>query len=154
MSLRSSARSQGCEALFHVAADYRLWTPDPQALYRSNVEGTRHVLEAARRAGVERIVYTSSVATIGLRADGRASDETDVARLDQMIGHYKRSKFLAEQWVRRGGALRIAGRDRQSVHTDRPRRCEADAHRAAGARRRDRSHAGLRGHRAQHRACR
>ncbi len=90
---------QGCEALFHVAADYRLWTPDPQALYRSNVEGTRHVIEAAQRAGVKRIVYTSSVATIGLRADGRASDETDVARLDQMIGHYKRSKFLAEQWV-------------------------------------------------------
>ncbi|MFI4868696.1 MAG: hopanoid-associated sugar epimerase [Steroidobacterales bacterium] len=89
----------GCEALFHVAADYRLWTPDPQALYRSNVEGTRHVVEAAQRVGVKRIVYTSSVATIGLRADGRASDETDVARLDEMIGHYKRSKFLAEQWV-------------------------------------------------------
>jgi len=89
----------GCEALFHVAADYRLWTPDPQALYRSNVEGTRHIIEAAQRAGLKRIVYTSSVATIGLRADGSASDETDVASLDQMIGHYKRSKFLAEQWV-------------------------------------------------------
>jgi len=90
---------QGCDALFHVAADYRLWTPEPQALYRSNVEGTRHVIEAAQRAGVRRIVYTSSVATIGLRADGRPSDESDVARLDEMIGHYKRSKFLAEQWV-------------------------------------------------------
>jgi dihydroflavonol-4-reductase len=88
-----------CEALFHVAADYRLWTPDPQALYRSNVEGTKNIVEAARRAGTARIVYTSSVATIGLRADGRPSDENDTGRLEQMIGHYKRSKFLAEQWV-------------------------------------------------------
>ena len=90
---------EGCEALFHVAADYRLWTPDPQVLYRSNVEGTRNIIDAARRTGVKRIVYTSSVATIGLRADGRASDETDGARLEEMIGHYKRSKFLAESWV-------------------------------------------------------
>ena len=90
---------EGCEALFHVAADYRLWTPDPQALYRSNVDGTRHIIEAARRAGTPRIVYTSSVAAVGLRSDGRASDESDLASLDQMIGHYKRSKFLAEQWV-------------------------------------------------------
>jgi len=96
----------GCEALFHVAADYRLWTPDPQALYRSNVEGTRNIVEAARRAGIKRIVYTSSVATIGLRSDGRPSDESDAASLEDMIGHYKRSKFLAESWVReaaRGG---------------------------------------------------
>ena len=89
----------GCEALFHVAADYRLWTPDPKLLYRSNVEGTRNIIEAARRSAVRRIVYTSSVATIGLRADGAPSDEADAGRLDQMIGHYKRSKFLAEQWV-------------------------------------------------------
>jgi dihydroflavonol-4-reductase len=88
-----------CEALFHVAADYRLWTPDPKALYRSNVEGTKNIVEAARRTGIGRIVYTSSVATIGLRADGRPSDENDAGRLDEMIGHYKRSKFLAEQWV-------------------------------------------------------
>jgi dihydroflavonol-4-reductase len=96
----------GCEALFHVAADYRLWTTDPQALYRSNVDGTRNIIEAARRCGTARIVYTSSVATIGLRADGRPSDENDFGRLEQMIGHYKRSKFLAEAWVReaaRGG---------------------------------------------------
>ena len=96
----------GCEALFHVAADYRLWTTDPQALYRSNVDGTRNIVEAARRCGTARIVYTSSVATIGLRADGRPSDENDVGRLEQMIGHYKRSKYLAEAWVRaaaRGG---------------------------------------------------
>jgi dihydroflavonol-4-reductase len=90
----------GCEALFHVAADYRLWTTDPQTLYRSNVDGTRNIVEAARRCGTGRIVYTSSVATIGLRADGRPSDENDVGRLEQMIGHYKRSKFLAEAWVR------------------------------------------------------
>jgi dihydroflavonol-4-reductase len=89
----------GCEALFHVAADYRLWTPDPKVLYRSNVEGTRNIIEAARRSAVRRIVYTSSVATIGLRADGGPSDEADAGRLEQMIGHYKRSKFLAEQWV-------------------------------------------------------
>ncbi len=90
----------GCEALFHVAADYRLWTPDPQLLYRTNVEGTRNVIEAARRAKVARIVYTSSVATVGLPADGSpGSEETPVALAD-MIGHYKRSKFLAEELVR------------------------------------------------------
>jgi dihydroflavonol-4-reductase len=91
---------EGCEALFHVAADYRLGARDPQALYRTNVEGTRNIIEAARRSGTRRIVYTSSVATIGLRADGRPSNEEDVARLDDMIGHYKRSKFIAENWVR------------------------------------------------------
>jgi dihydroflavonol-4-reductase len=88
-----------CEALFHVAADYRLWSADPQALYRSNVDGTRHVVEAAQRCGIRRIVYTSSVAAIGLRPDGQPSDESDLGRLELMIGHYKRSKFLAEQWV-------------------------------------------------------
>jgi dihydroflavonol-4-reductase len=93
------AALQGCEALFHVAADYRLWAPDPQALYRSNVDGTRNIVEAARRSDVKRVVYTSSVATIGLRPDSQPSDETDVAQLDAMIGHYKRSKFLAENWV-------------------------------------------------------
>jgi dihydroflavonol-4-reductase len=93
------AALQGCEALFHVAADYRLWAPDPQALYRSNVDGTRNIVEAARRSDVKRVVYTSSVATIGLRPDSEPSDETDVAPLDAMIGHYKRSKFLAENWV-------------------------------------------------------
>ncbi len=93
------AALDGCQALFHVAADYRLWAPDPQLLYRSNVDGTRNVIEAAGRSGVERVVYTSSVATIGLRADSQPSDETDVAPLDAMIGHYKRSKYLAENWV-------------------------------------------------------
>jgi dihydroflavonol-4-reductase len=96
-SLRPALR--GCEALFHVAAEYRLWTREPASLYRSNVAGTRLLLEAAREAGVARIVYTSSVATLRLRADGTASDESDVAQLSDMIGHYKRSKFLAEEWV-------------------------------------------------------
>ena len=90
----------GCTALFHVAADYRLWVPQPAAMYRTNVEGTRELLLAAAAAGVRRIVYTSSVATLGLRADRRPSDEATPATLADMIGHYKRSKFLAEQAVR------------------------------------------------------
>jgi dihydroflavonol-4-reductase len=90
----------GCQALFHVAADYRLWAPNPADLYAINVEGTRGLLLAAQRAGVERIVYTSSVATLRLRGDGTVSDEDSVATVADMIGHYKRSKFLAEQVVR------------------------------------------------------
>jgi dihydroflavonol-4-reductase len=86
-----------CEALFHVAADYRLGAPDPSELYRINVEGTRNVLTAARRAAVKRIVYTSSVATVGIPADGTPGDEQTPVALAAMIGHYKRSKFLAEQ---------------------------------------------------------
>jgi dihydroflavonol-4-reductase len=89
----------GCRYLFHVAADYRLWVPDPAAMYRANVEGTRALMEAALAAGVERIVYTSSVATLGLVA-GAAADENTPSRLDDMIGPYKRSKFLAEEAVR------------------------------------------------------
>lgn len=91
----------GCEAVFHVAADYRLWVPDPAAMYRANLDGTKAVMAAAARAGVRRIVYTSSVATLGLRADGEASDETTPSVLGDMIGHYKRSKFMAEEAVRR-----------------------------------------------------
>lgn len=92
---------EGCDAVFHVAADYRLWVPDPAAMYRGNVDGTKAVMAAAARAGVRRIVYTSSVATLGLRADGSASDETTPSVLGDMIGHYKRSKFMAEEEVRR-----------------------------------------------------
>ena len=91
----------GCAALFHVAADYRLWTPEPDALYATNVDGTRALIEAATAAGVERIVYTSSVATLGLFPDGAPADEDAPAALADMIGHYKRSKFLAEQEARR-----------------------------------------------------
>ncbi|HEY7890283.1 MAG TPA: hopanoid-associated sugar epimerase [Steroidobacteraceae bacterium] len=94
----------GCEAAFHVAADYRLWAPRPQELYRTNVEGTAHLLDAARRAGVRRIVYTSSVATIGIPAGGGAGGEDTPAGLGDMIGHYKRSKFLAEEQARDAAA--------------------------------------------------
>ena len=87
----------GCEALFHVAADYRLGVRHPEELYRTNVDGTRNILEAARRVGTGRIVYTSSVATIGLPADGSPGKEATPVALADMIGHYKRSKFLAEQ---------------------------------------------------------
>jgi dihydroflavonol-4-reductase len=90
----------GCEGLFHVAADYRLGARDPSQLYRNNVEGTRNVLSAARRAGVRRIVYTSSVATVGIPADGSPGDERTPTALEAMIGHYKRSKFMAEEVVR------------------------------------------------------
>ena len=92
--------ASGCDGLFHVAADYRLGVADPSELYRNNVEGTRRVIDAARRAGVARIVYTSSVATIGLPADGSPGTEDTPSALTAMIGHYKRSKFLAEELVR------------------------------------------------------
>lgn len=87
----------GCEALFHVAADYRLWVRDPEQMYRSNVEGTRSLLEAARKKGVRRVVYTSSVATMGFSSNGTLADENSPVTLADMIGHYKRSKFMAEQ---------------------------------------------------------
>ena len=90
----------GCEALFHVAADYRFWVADPQQLYRTNVEGTRNLLDAARREGVGRVIYTSSVAAVGLPPDGSPGTEDTPVALADMIGHYKRSKFLAEELVR------------------------------------------------------
>jgi dihydroflavonol-4-reductase len=87
----------GCDTVFHVAADYRLWVRDPNEMYRSNVGGTRTLLEAARKNGVGRVVYTSSVATVGFTSDGRPADEDSPVSLADMIGHYKRSKFMAEQ---------------------------------------------------------
>lgn len=87
--------ASGCGVIFHVAADYRLWAPDPRELYRSNVDGTRHVMAAARACRAERVVYTSTVGTIGIPAD-RPGDEDTPVRLRDMVGHYKRSKFLAE----------------------------------------------------------
>jgi dihydroflavonol-4-reductase len=100
----------GCDVAFHVAADYRLWVRDPDAMYRSNVAGTRSLLEAARKQGLRRVVYTSSVATMGFTsgsASGSASgftsnhgpvaDERSPVGIGDMIGHYKRSKFMAEQ---------------------------------------------------------
>jgi len=92
---------QGCEALFHVAADYRLWVPDPERMHRVNVQGTVDLFRAAAAAGVSRIVYTSSVATLRLRNDGVPADEESHAELGDMIGAYKQSKFLAEQSVKR-----------------------------------------------------
>ncbi len=91
----------GCDALFHVAADYRLWVPRPDEIYEANVAGTCALMLAAGEAGVERIVYTSSVATLGINSSGAPSDEATPVALSDMIGHYKRSKFLAEEEVRR-----------------------------------------------------
>src|ERR1700694_2993242 len=87
----------GCDVVFHVAADDRLWVRDPNEMYRSNVEGTRAMLEAARKNRVRRVVYTSSVATMGFTSNGQPADENSPVSLDKMIGPYKRSKFMAEQ---------------------------------------------------------
>jgi dihydroflavonol-4-reductase len=87
----------GVQAVYHVAADYRLWTPDPAELYRTNVDGTRTVLEAAAEAGVGRVVHTSSVAALGLPAAGGPGTEDTPVALGDMVSHYERSKFLAEQ---------------------------------------------------------
>ena len=87
----------GCDALVHVAADYRLWVRDPQQMYASNVDGTRELLRLARETGVQRVVYTSSVATMGFKSDGTIVNEDTPVSLADMIGHYKRSKFLGEQ---------------------------------------------------------
>ena len=86
----------GCDAVVHVAADYRLWIPDPQAMYKANVDGTRELLRMAREAGVPKVVYTSSVATMHFRTDGIVINEDTPVSIDDMVGHYKRSKFLAE----------------------------------------------------------
>jgi dihydroflavonol-4-reductase len=88
---------EGCDAVFHVAADYRLWVRDPDQMYRSNVEGTRSILEAARKNHVRRVVYTSSVATMGFTENGDPADEDSPVVLANMIGPYKRSKFMAEE---------------------------------------------------------
>jgi dihydroflavonol-4-reductase len=88
---------EGCEAVMHVAADYRLWIRDPDTMYRANVDGTRDLLKLAREARVRRVVYTSSVATMAFRTDGIVVNEDTPVTIDDMVGHYKRSKFLAEQ---------------------------------------------------------
>jgi dihydroflavonol-4-reductase len=94
----------GCSVVYHVAADYRLWAPDPQEMFRSNVAGTRCVLEAARKAGVDRVVYTSTVGCVGM-PPGELGDERTPVSVEEMSGPYKRSKFLAEQV-----ALEFAGK--------------------------------------------
>ncbi len=93
------AATKGCTHLFHVAADYRLWVPDPQEMYAVNVQGTQDLLTAAADAGVARIVYTSTVGTLGNPGDGTPGAEDTPVCLDDMCGHYKRSKFMAEQAV-------------------------------------------------------
>jgi dihydroflavonol-4-reductase len=98
------ALAGGCAAVFHVAADYRLWVEDPEPMYRANVDGSVNVLEAAARASAARMVYTSSVAVLGIRADRKPADENTPVTLADMIGVYKRSKFLAEEAVRRRAA--------------------------------------------------
>ena len=98
-SLRDAVK--GCAALYHAAADYRLWAKDPDELYETNVTATRNLLLLASQAGVERIVYTSSVATLGREPSGRPADEQTPVTIGNMTGHYKRSKFLAEEDVKR-----------------------------------------------------
>jgi dihydroflavonol-4-reductase len=96
----------GCEAVYHCAADYRFYAADPKELYDSNVEGTRNVMRAAASAGVSKVVYTSSVGALGLHQDGSPANESTPVALEDMVGHYKRSKYLAErvadQWVAKG----------------------------------------------------
>ena len=111
-ALRTAVR--GCDAVMHVAADYRLWVRDPDAMYRTNVEGTRALLHLAAEENVPRVVYTSSVATMGFQEDGTIIDESTPVSLAAMVGHYKRSKFLAEQ------VALEAGRAGQSVITLNP----------------------------------
>src|SRR5229473_1151333 len=93
----------GCDTVFHVAADYRLWVRDPNEMYRSNVDGTRAILEAARKNGVGSVVHTSSVATVGFAANGHPADEDSPVSLADMIGAYKRSKFMSEQLALEAG---------------------------------------------------
>ena len=87
----------GCDALIHVAADYRLWVRDPIQMYSANVDGTRELLKLAREVGIPRVVYTSSVATMGFKSDGTIVNEDSPVSLTDLIGHYKRSRFLGEQ---------------------------------------------------------
>ena len=97
LSLKNAVSN--CDYLFHVAADYRLWIPDPAQMYLTNVDGTRLLMQHAAEAGVKKIVYTSSVATLGINPDLSPANETTPVSLDNMIGHYKRSKYLAEEEV-------------------------------------------------------
>ena len=88
---------RGVERVYHVAADYRLWAKNPREIYENNVNGTFNLLAAARQAGIERFIYTSSVGTLVPPYPGKLPDEQTFLRLEDMIGHYKRSKYLAEQ---------------------------------------------------------
>src|SRR5215471_8246865 len=94
---------QGCEFVFHLAADYRLWVRNPEEMYRCNVEGTRGLIRAAQESGVRRVIYTSSVATMGFTTAGHIADESSPVKLQDMVGHYKRSKFMAEEIALQAG---------------------------------------------------
>jgi len=106
-----------CEYVFHVAADYRLWARNGQELYESNVDGTKNILQAARDSGVRRVIYTSSVATMGFGNNGHLTDEQSPVNLDNMIGDYKRSKFMAERLVVEAG---LAGQNVVMVNPTTP----------------------------------
>ena len=103
-SLRLAAK--GCDLIYHCAADYRLWCKDPNEMYRSNVEGSNNVMQAAFDEQVDRVVYTSTVGCLGFNENGAPANEDTPVKIEDMIGHYKRSKFLAEEgvreWARRG----------------------------------------------------
>jgi len=100
------AGMDGVDVVYHCAADYRLYVPDPATMYASNVDGTHNILQAASDRGVQKVVYTSTVGALGLRADGTPGDECTPVSLERMTGHYKRSKFLAERvaedWATKG----------------------------------------------------
>jgi len=120
---------QGCAAVYHVAADYRLWVADPAPMYRTNVEGSVNVVEAAAAAGVQRMVYTSSVAVLGINKDRSPADESTPVGVADMIGHYKRSKFLAEEAVRRqavAAAVELGHRERDALTRSRIERALAE----------------------------
>ena len=91
---------KGCSQLYHLAADYRLWVPDPGTMYAINVQGTRNCMEAALKLGIEKVLYTSSVGVLAASAEGKVSNEDSRAGVHEMVGHYKRSKFMAEEVVK------------------------------------------------------
>ena len=97
------AAMNGCDFVFHVAADYRLWVRNPEEMYQANVEGTRAIIQAARESGVRRVIYCSSVATMGFKQTGEIANEETPVSLADMVGHYKRSKFMAEQMALEAG---------------------------------------------------
>ncbi len=146
---------EGARYAFHVAADYRLWARDPHEIFAANVDGTRNIMQAALRAGVERVVHTSSVATLGLRPDGTAADESNPLSEAQGIGAYKRSKIAAERLVEamiaRDGLPAIIV---NPVDAGRATRRQADADRPHHRRGCVRPNPRLRRYRAEPRACR
>jgi len=91
---------KGCQQLYHLAADYRLWVPRPETMYEINIQGTKNAMQAALKLGVEKVVYTSTVGVLSASSDGKPSDEDTQAEINEMVGHYKRSKFIAEREVR------------------------------------------------------